>query len=90
MALTDPVLFYHYYFGPAFPACYRLVGPGAKPGAREVFLQSGANQMHAITLQTVRGDAAHVLQNQNGGLGNMLKFCFIVAVMGVFFFNFLF
>ena len=68
LVLTDPKLAYKFYFGTNFPACYRLVGPGSKPGAREAFLESEENQFHGIHVKTVRKDVLPKLQRQADGL----------------------
>ena len=62
LIFSDPVLAYYYYFGPAYPPCDRLVGPGAWPGARQALIDAKKNQVHAITLTTVRKDAREGLQ----------------------------
>ncbi|XP_054767683.2 flavin-containing monooxygenase 5-like [Lytechinus pictus] len=62
LIFTDPVLAYHFYFGVAYPPCHRLVGPGATPGARQALIDCKENQVHGITLTTVRKDAKDCLR----------------------------
>ncbi|XP_041478730.1 flavin-containing monooxygenase 5-like [Lytechinus variegatus] len=67
LIFTDPVLAYHFYFGVAYPPCHRLVGPGATPGARQALIDCKENQVHGITLTTVRRDAKDCLQAYEDG-----------------------
>eukprot|EP00057_Strongylocentrotus_purpuratus_P025074 XP_011679548.1 PREDICTED: dimethylaniline monooxygenase [N-oxide-forming] 2-like [Strongylocentrotus purpuratus] len=62
LLFTDPVLAYYFYFTPAYPPSHRLVGPGATPGARQALIDGKENQVHGITLTSVRKDAREGLQ----------------------------
>lgn len=50
LLMTDPVLAFRCFFGPCIPAQYRLVGPGAWPGARDIIM--GVQESKLCPLRT--------------------------------------
>ena len=84
--LLDPKLAYHFYFSPAYPACFRLMGSHATPDARERLLQSGDDLIHGITLKTVRPRALKRLEDLEKNKTVLITFvavCFIGFVLAV-------
>ena len=88
LVLTDPKLAYHFYCGTAYPPCYRLVGPGAHPGARDAFLGSPEHEYHATTLTNVRRDALDRMQPKPKTW--FLNVYFIIAVFSFVLYLFVF
>eukprot|EP00057_Strongylocentrotus_purpuratus_P027917 XP_011682391.1 PREDICTED: dimethylaniline monooxygenase [N-oxide-forming] 2 [Strongylocentrotus purpuratus] len=85
MVLTDPVLAYRTFLGPALPYTFRLVGPHAWSGARDAIMDVWNNTFYATKTRMVPKSA--------GGLGSLdfgvLKFLVVVLVALTFFLSIL-
>ncbi|XP_041476579.1 flavin-containing monooxygenase 5-like [Lytechinus variegatus] len=90
LLVSDPKLAYRFFFGPAFPSWFRLVGPHSKPDARRRILQSGDDLIHGITLRTVRPRALSRLEGLQGGRMLSIKLvaaCVFVLSLAVMFWS---
>ena len=91
LIFTDPVLAYYFYFEPSYPPCYRLVGPGATPGARQALIDCKENLFNGITLTSVRKDAREGLQAFKESQRSFIKiYVTIGAILSLLVYMFLF
>ncbi|XP_071509384.1 dimethylaniline monooxygenase [N-oxide-forming] 4-like [Diadema antillarum] len=77
MLLTDPVIAFRMFFGPALPYTYRLVGPNTWPGARDAILSAWDNTWFATRTRPVPQS-----ESDYGLIVNVAKTLFFIVALG--------
>ncbi|PIK41017.1 hypothetical protein BSL78_22143, partial [Apostichopus japonicus] len=79
MAIADPLLAIKYFFGPAFPFSYRLIGPHAWHGARDAILKGWDETVLATKTRKYQcNDMCAISRNVTGNnIQQMVKVIFV-------------